>query len=278
MTALPAQGQILYDASEAVTLAERARTALDEADLVVDSDSMLAIAADDLKAVKSLQQLVEDRRTAITKPLNHALKQVNDLFRAPKEYLVQAEKRLKDAILVHTTRQEQIAAAARARAEQEMREQSSLLIAQQEEHQRSAEDAECSANDALRQAQEAAALGDLQAAESARQTARAQLEVAEQRRELGSESMQLAQVLSLPGAALSLPKIEGVAGRTTYTAEVTDFMALVRAVVAGQAPIECLRADDKFLAAQARAFKKTGLLYPGVQAAAQKSLAVTAAR
>ena len=277
MTALPAQGQILYDASEAVTLAERARTALEEADLVVDSDSMLAIAAEDLKAVKSLQQLVEDRRTAITKPLNHALKQVNDLFRAPKEYLVQAEKRLKDAILVHTTRQEQIAAAARARAEQEMREQAALL-AQQEQHHRSAEDAERSANDALIQAQEAAARGDLQAAESARQTARAQLEVAEQRRELGTESMQLAQVLSLPGAALTPPRIDGLAGRTTYTAEVTDFMVLVRAVAAGQAPTECLRADDKFLAAQARAFRKTGVLYPGVLAAAQKSLAVTSSR
>lgn len=278
MNALSAQGQILYDASEAVTLAERARVALEEADLIVDSDSMLAIAADDLKAVKSLQQLVEDRRTAITKPLNQALKQVNDLFRAPKEYLLQAERRLKDAILAHTTRQEAIAAAARARAEQQMQAQSEALLAQQEEQDRRAQDAERLADQALLEAQLAATRGDLQAAESARQAARTQMEVAQQARELGAESVQLAQVLSLPEAALSAPKVEGVSGRTTYTAEVTDLMALVRAVAAGQAPLECVRADEKFLGAQARAFKRTGVLYPGVQASAQKSLAVTSIR
>jgi hypothetical protein len=278
MTALPAQGQILYDAREALTLAQRARAALEESDLIVDSDSMLAIAGEDLKAVKSLQQLVEDRRTAITRPLNQALKQVNDLFRPPKEYLMQAERRLKEAILLHTARQEEMAAAARARAEQEMQAQSASLLEQQQAHQIRAREAERSANEALLAAQEAATRGDLQAAESARQSARAQIELAEQARELGSETHQFAQVLSVPGAAVAPPKVDGLSGRTTYTAEVTDLAALVRAVAAGEAPLECLRPDDKFLGAQARAFKKTGLIYPGVQAAAQRSLAVTSSR
>jgi hypothetical protein len=276
VTPQPTQGQILYDASEAVSLAERARAALEEADLIVDSDSMLTIAANDLKAVKSLQQLVEDRRTAITKPLNQALKQVNDLFRSPKDFLIQAEKRLKDAILQHTTRQEEIAAAARQRAEQEMRQQSDSLIAEQQEHQRISQRAAQCADEEMQKASEAESRGDLQAAESARQAARAQMQLAGQSRALSIEIGQSVQVFSLPSAALSPTKVDGVSSRTTYAAVVTDLMALVRAVAAGQAPIECLQPDEKFLGAQARAFKKSGFIFPGVQAAAHKSLAVAA--
>jgi multidrug efflux pump subunit AcrA (membrane-fusion protein) len=217
---------------------------------------------------------VEDRRTAITKPLNQALKQVNDLFRGPREFLVEAEKRLKDSILLYTRRQEQLAAAARALAEQEMQAQQAALSAEQQDHAQAAEEAEQSAEKAWREAQEATSRGDLQAAETARHEARAQLAVAEQSRVRGSEVNELAQVLSMPGALAAAPRLDGVSGRTSYAAVVTDFMALVGAVASGLAPAECLQPDHKFLTSQARAFRRTGPLYPGVEATAQKNLAV----
>jgi hypothetical protein len=63
----------------------------------------------------------------------------------------------------------------------------------------------------------------------------------------------------------------------TYSAEVTNLLELVQAVAAGQAPLEALQAETKFLGAQARAFKKAGQLYPGVMAVAERSIAARAA-
>jgi hypothetical protein len=57
----------------------------------------------------------------------------------------------------------------------------------------------------------------------------------------------------------------GNATRRTWGAEVTDLMALVKAVAAGTVPIQAIEANTVFLGQQARALK-SALQYPGVRA------------
>lgn len=66
-------------------------------------------------------------------------------------------------------------------------------------------------------------------------------------------------------------KVAGEVAKQTYSAQVTDFAALVRAVAAGVVPIQALKADEPWLNSQARAFKD-GLAYPGVKVIAKDTL------
>lgn len=72
-----------------------------------------------------------------------------------------------------------------------------------------------------------------------------------------------------------VPKQEGLSGRTTWSAEVTDLPTLVKAVAEGRAPIQCLEANMPFLNKQATAFRGA-LDIPGVKARAKSSESVRA--
>lgn len=62
----------------------------------------------------------------------------------------------------------------------------------------------------------------------------------------------------------NVPKVSGIAMTKRYSAECFDLMALVKAVAAGKAPIQCLKADEVFLNRQAVAMREA-LQYPGVK-------------
>ena len=65
------RGHVEYDASPAIVLSNQARAALESAtDLVIDSPTMYELASDELRQIKALQKTVEEKRTAITGPLN----------------------------------------------------------------------------------------------------------------------------------------------------------------------------------------------------------------
>lgn len=66
------------------------------------------------------------------------------------------------------------------------------------------------------------------------------------------------------------PKVSGVVFRTYYHHRVTNLKELVLAVSRGIAPIQCLKADDVFLGAQATSFKKEGILFPGVESYSER--------
>lgn len=258
------QDTITYDASAALVLANSAQKALANAvDYVIDSPTMFELASDDLKRVKSLQKEVEEKRTSITGPLNQAVKAVNDLFRAPKEYLDKAEATLKRSMVAYTTEQERQAAEARARAEAEARAERERLAQQEREAQEAARKAEEEAQAAAAAGDQAAAVKAIQAA----QEAQAQAEMAA----MTANVMTVAPTVEAPA------KVAGISGRVTYSAEVTSLIDLIKAVAEGAAPIECLQADTKFLGAQARAFKKAGALYPGVVAKEERSISARAA-
>jgi hypothetical protein len=60
------------------------------------------------------------------------------------------------------------------------------------------------------------------------------------------------------------PKPTGQVGKMNYSATVTDFRTLLRAVVDGKAPLSCVIADESFLNAKAR-LEKEGFSVPGVR-------------
>jgi hypothetical protein len=272
------KGQVAYDASTAIVLADQAKAMLTgAADFVIDSPEMFDIAGDDLKQVKALQKQVEEKRTGITGPLNQAVKAINDLFRSPKEYLDQAEVTLKRAMIGWTTEQERVAAEARRKAEEEARKERERLAEVQRQQEAQARAAAEAADRARREAQEAAAKGDAEAAAAAQEQARQQAAAAEVAAAEANATAQTAEVITMPVAAPTISKVSGVSGRVNYGAQVDDLMLLVRAVAEGKAPVECLLANEKFLGAQARAFKKAGPLYPGVMAVAERGLSARAA-
>jgi membrane protein involved in colicin uptake len=272
------KGQVAYDASTAVVLAGQAQAALTSAtDLVIDSPTMYGLASDELRNIKTLQKTVEERRTAITGPLNAALKAVNDLFRAPKDYLDKAEAACKRSMIAYTTEVERRAAEARRIAEEEARKERDRLAAEQREQERIAREAAEASARAQREAEEAAARGDAEAAARAQEEARQQSEAAQSAQAEAQAAAVTAEVITMTPAVAPPAKVAGISGRVNYTAQVDDLMTLIKAVAEGKAPIQCVIADEKFLGAQARAFKKAGPLYPGVTAVAERGLSARAA-
>lgn len=258
------QDTIAYDASSAIVLAGKAQSALASAsDFVIDSHTMFELASDDLKQVKALQKEVEEKRTSITGPLNQAVKAVNDLFRAPKDYLDKAEATLKRAMVTWTTEQERLAATARAEAEAAARAERERLAAIEREQQEAARKAQ-------EEAQAAAAAGNQEAA------ARAMIQ-AQAAQEQAAMAAVTANVVTAAPAVEAPAKVSGISGRMTFSADVTNLLELVKAVAEGKAPIEAIQADMKFLNAQARAFKNPSQLYPGVITMVERSISARAA-
>ncbi len=246
---------VTYDASAAIVLATEAQKQLTNAkDYVIDSPTMFELASEDLMKVKALQKDVEAKRTAITGPINQAVKAINDLFRAPKEYLDQAESTLKRAMVTYSNEQERLAAEARRKADEEARIERERLAKIEREQAEAA---------AKAQAEAQAAAKAMQAAQEAQEQA--------------AMAAMTANVVTVTPAVEAPAKVSGISSRSTFSAEVIDLMELVKAVADGKAPIECIAPDTKFLGAQARAFKKAGQLYPGVLAKEERSIAARAA-
>ena len=86
-------------------------------DYEISTPELAEAAAHDLKAVKALVKQIEEKRTSITQPINQALREVNALFKPPKEYLKRAEVLLKAKLLEYQTEQDRIARELQAEAD-----------------------------------------------------------------------------------------------------------------------------------------------------------------
>lgn len=269
---------VTIDKSSAIALTTRAREMSEDAAITaIDSPEMLSYAGEELGKVKRLQKDVEETRTSITKPLNEALRAVNALFKAPADFLTNAETVLKREVLRYTDEQERIAAEAKriadAAAAVERHRLAQIAQKAADAEHAAAKEAQFAAN----KAREAAAAGDAVAAAAAQALADTALAAAVEAQAVQQEAAMTAEVVTYTPTAIAPAKVSGISGRVNYVAEVLDFAALVKAVAAGTAPIECLQANDSFLGAQARAFKKAGPLYPGVDCKANRAISTRAA-
>lgn len=236
----------------------------------ITDDDDYAMAGDELKAIKSKQKALEDRRTSITGPLNKAVKAVNDLFRGPMEALGQAEAMFKRSMIAYSDAKQRKADEERRIAEAAMRAEQERLAKEAAEKERAArEEAEALA----RQAEQARAAGDEQAAEAAAAQA-AQLQ---QQAAAEAQSLQMAAKVMMIPAATAAPKAAGVSKvSVTYMAEVTDKLAFLKFCAERPDMLAMIDINATKLNALARA-QGTLMNYPGVRVVERKSISARAA-
>ena len=260
---------------------------------VIDSQQMNECAAEDLRNIKSLQKRLEDQRTSEVGPLNAEVKKINDEYRAPSDWLKDAESILKNKVLGYTKEQERIAQEAqrkadelarqeRARLEAEARAQQaeSIRLAQEQaKAQAEQRQAEAAARQAQLDAQRAAEEGNF----AAQRAAQAAIEQAEQARlkaeqenaaaraaqEQAQEKAEAAEMTALVTTAPTAQapaKLSGVSMSKSWKARVTDKKALLRYIA--EHADECADwADIKMtpLNGMAKALKQN-MQIPGVEA------------
>jgi len=218
-----------------------------------------------LKRIKAGQKRLEDLRTGITKPLNDALKRVNDLFRAPGERLVAAEKTVKRALVAYADEQERI------RREEERK----ALAAAEAERRRLQAIADEAARKAAaeterlrREAEEAAAAG--RAEEAAKLAARADRVEEKAAEKVEAFEERAATVVAAPVAAAPPPKVAGVNTRTVWKFEITDPSKVNAAF---------LMVDEKKVGATVRAMKgdARSVLGEGVRVWEERDIAASSA-
>lgn len=96
---------------------------------IVDAETF-ALAADELKAVKSRLEKLDEQRRAITKPLDSAKAAVMALFRGPTEALEAAEKMLKGKLLDYQREEQRRADEDRILREREAQAEREKLLAE----------------------------------------------------------------------------------------------------------------------------------------------------
>lgn len=186
---------------------------------IVD-DETYGFAAEELQSLKARAKKIEDQRTAITGPLNQAVRAVNDLFRGPAHLLESAEGAIKVKMLRYQEKVEAEAAERRRVAE----------AAAAAERQRV--EAEAAARQAEAQAQHqaaaaAAAAGDTQAASLAQAAAqRAQDEA--------TTAATSAQLITAPVVTIAPPKASGISTSTKVSFDVTSLRLLVAYIATGK--------------------------------------------
>lgn len=207
------------------TLQKSAQDALATAKAyVIDSPEMYEMAAGELQQIKTLQKGVEKQRTDITGPMNAALKAVNALFKAPSDWLDQAESVLKRSMLGYQQAEE-----AKRREAQRIAE--AAAAAERARIAAAAAAAEAAARaeaEALRkQAEEAKKQGNVEAA--ARLASQAESRV-EEGAVAAQELAQTKELISAPTVEKIVPKVSGISTRKIWKVEVTDKLAFVKYV------------------------------------------------
>ncbi len=256
------QGTVAYDASAAIVLTGKAQKLLASAQsFTIDSPTMYELAADDLRTVKALSKDVEEKRTAITGPLNQAVKAVNDLFRAPKEFLQTAETALKNAMLTYDREQQRKAEEARREAERLAREERERIEAEARETARKAQE---EADRIAKEAIAAAAAGDQGKAEELKQQAEQTAAAGAAEAEAIANTADMVVAAPAP-VATAAPKVAGLSTRQNWKARLTDKMALIRFVAEHPEHQHLLDVNQSALNQLAKA-QKDAMRLPGVEA------------
>lgn len=259
-------------------------------DFTVDSPETYGLAADELKAIKQRANALEEQRTAITGPINKALKAINDLFRGPSEMLSQAERLLKGKMLAWDQEQERIAAEARRKAEEAAAAERRRLEAEAAERQRQAEEqarAAAAAAQAQRDAEAAAAAakaaGDAEAAAAAEREAQAQAQAASiaqaatQRAQAEAHvAAETSQMVVAAAPAVERTVVKGISTAKKVDFEVRDLHALVKHIAERPELLALVRVDDVKLRAYVKGLGMATNL-PGVRVFEDRVMSARAA-
>lgn len=225
----PIASLVLPSGPELATKAQRALAFVET--MPVTNPDEYALAAEELQGVKSRWAKLEEQRTAITKPINEALRAINALFKAPQDLLKRAEDIIKGKLLGYDNEQRRVAAEAQRKADEAAR----VLREQQEaEARRLNEEAAAAAAAAV----SAKAAGDAAAADAAADKAqRAQAEA--------QVAATAAQMVVAPVIAPAVVKVKGLSTADGVDFEVTSLHDLAAHIVAHPELINLLEANDK---------------------------------
>lgn len=202
----------------------------------ITSSDIALNAGDSLKKIKFLAKELEQKRTAITKPINQALREINALFKPAKDWLSQAERLMKTKLLSYQAEQERIAQEAQRKIDEEARKERMRLE---------------------KAAALAAQAGMDDRAEELREEVEAQVEEAQ----------------TAPAVQSAAPKIEGVVTRKTWKADVTDKSLFIQHVASKRPDlIALIQINQSALNAQARSLKGS-LDLPGIRVYEEKNIA-----
>jgi hypothetical protein len=221
----------------------------------IDSNEMLTMAGDELRAIVGRKKQIEELRMSLTRPLDESKKRIMDLFRSPTDRLEQAESLLRKGITAYQQAERAKQEAARREAEEKQR--------QEREAQRKLEEA------ARLEAEAARASGDLEAAEAA-----------EAAQAVAQEAIELADVApSLP--AVESQKVVGISSRQNWKAEVLNLGELVQAAAIaisnGDHTLLALLSINTVALNQIAKALKAQANIPGVRVYAEESLSVRSA-
>jgi hypothetical protein len=237
----------------------------------IDCPELAEAAAEDLGAIKAKIKELDEQRKSMTRPLDESKKRIMDLFAKPLAVLEAAEQAYKKAIGQWQEAERKRLAEERRLQEEATRKAQEALAAQQKAEQ---ERLQVEAEEAARKAKEAAASGDEEAAAAAQVAATmksAELAVAQ---EVGQQ--EVAALGAMVPAASAVPeKLAGISTSTNFKAEVTDLMALVKAVAEGKASIELLEPNTKVINQRAKALKLE-FVVPGIRVYADQVISARA--
>lgn len=195
---------------------------------VIDCADMAEAAADDMNAAVQKAKELNELRLTMTRPLDESKKRIMDLFREPIAVAEKAANTLKNAIgQWHIKEQVRLAEIAR-KEEAERRAQEELVRAEAQKLEQAKAEAEAS--------------GDTEKAEELEQQAMEANHAAD-------------SITYYAPVAAPTKTVKGASIRKNWKAEVTDLMALVKAVAEGKASIELLSADMKAINKRAKALE-----------------------
>ncbi len=280
--------------------------------ITIDGPDMYQMAAGELQQIKRKAKDLEEQRVGLVTPLNSVVKKINDMFRAPLEFLSQAEVTIKGAMITYDREQERIAAEARRKAEEAAARERSRLEAEaaaaaakakaEEDRLRAEADAAERAAQRARdeearlraEAEEAARAGDraraaeLEAKAKAESSAAQAADIAAAKADSKADSKasevraeeirgQAAMVQAAPvSIASSIPKTAGIHGKTKWKGRVKNKMDLIRFVAANPQFIELLDANESAINKMAGALK-SAMIVDGVEVYEERQIAARAA-
>lgn len=228
-------------------------------ELVIDSDSMFELAADELKTVKGTINKLEEMRLAVSGPLHKAMTANNDNFKAIKAPWEKAEANLKSAMLGWTEKQEALRLEAERKAQAEADAARRAAEEQAEAARKAAEEAQA----ALQTASDSSKAEELQ---QVVEQAHAQAEAFE---------LEAAIVVAAP-APVAAPRATGISVRGTWKGSVTSLPDLIKHVAehheANPALLDLIQVDQQVLNRLAKALGKN-LNLPGVNAVFERAIA-----
>lgn len=280
--------------------------------IVIDSPEMYQTAVTELQQIKRKSKDLEEQRVGLVAPLNAVVKKINDMFRAPLDFLTQAESTIKQAMITYDREQERRAveerrkaeeAAARERAriqaeaaaaEAKAKAEEDRLRAEAQAAERKAAEARAEEERIRTEAEAAARAGDKARAEALEAQAKEQSRAAQaadvtaakaeskadsKGEEVRAEELraQAAMVQAAPVAvATATPKISGIAGKTKWKGEVKDKLALIKFVAANPQFIGLVDANESAINKMASALKQA-MNVDGVRVYEERQIAARAA-